>query len=32
MFSPKAFVQDIITRNLSEWVENIPEDSFQVDP
>lgn len=30
MFSPKAFVQDIIARNISDWVENIHEDSFQV--
>eukprot|EP01032_Pedospumella_encystans_P033866 gene33866-38273_t len=30
MFSPKAFLHDIISRNLSEWVENIQEDSFHL--
>lgn len=30
MFSPKAFIQDVITKNLSDWVENIQEDSFRV--
>jgi hypothetical protein len=30
MFSPKAFIQEILTNNLSEWVENIEDESIHV--
>jgi hypothetical protein len=30
MFSPKAYLQDWIATNLSDWVENIEEDSIEI--